>query len=101
MGLRLIPDNTKIDFYKYRYINYALSLGLILMCVAFFFAREMNYGIDFKGGILIEARLKAAPNLGDLRKTMESLNLGEVTLTTVGKDTDRSEERRVGKECRL
>ncbi|MGE0734773.1 MAG: protein translocase subunit SecF [Alphaproteobacteria bacterium] len=88
MGLRLIRDNTKVDFYKYRYVNYAISVGLILLCVGFFFARDMNYGIDFKGGILIESRLKQAPNLAELRKNMEALNLGEITLTTVGKDTD-------------
>jgi preprotein translocase SecF subunit len=51
---------------------------------------NLNYGIDFKGGILLELRSKNlnTPNINDLREKISTLNAGEVSIQNFGKDTD-------------
>ena len=55
MGLKLIPDDTHIDFLKLRKLWVGLSIAAIIGSIALFFIQGLNYGIDFKGGTLIMA----------------------------------------------
>jgi preprotein translocase SecF subunit len=50
----------------------------------------LNYGIDFKGGILLELRSKnvISPDINDLRNKISSLDVGEITIQKYGKETD-------------
>ncbi|HYD98721.1 MAG TPA: protein translocase subunit SecF, partial [Alphaproteobacteria bacterium] len=51
MRLRLLPDDTKIQFMKGRNLGLGLSALLSLISVILFFTPGLNYGIDFAGGI--------------------------------------------------
>ena len=55
-GLRFIPSDTRIGFIRYRMISFAVSGLLMLASLGLFFTAGLNYGIDFKGGTLIEVR---------------------------------------------
>ncbi|MFM8989885.1 MAG: hypothetical protein ACKOUS_09700, partial [Alphaproteobacteria bacterium] len=57
--LRLVPDGTQIQFMKGRYAGLIFSALLSALSVVLYFAPGLNYGIDFKGGIVIEARAPA------------------------------------------
>ena len=62
----------KINFYKYRKVAFLFSLILMLFSVFLFVKKNLNLGIDFKGGVMVEAKFKSAPNLEDLRKNISS-----------------------------
>ena len=59
-----------INFYKYRKVAFLFSLILMLSSVFLFVKKNLNLGIDFKGGVMVEAKFKSAPNLEDLRKSI-------------------------------
>ena len=86
MSLPIIPYNTKIDFVGLRFITFSISLLVILASFISFGLKGLNYGIDFRGGLILEVRLPQKPDIPVLRTKIEHLNLGEVSLQDFGKD---------------
>jgi preprotein translocase subunit SecF len=85
--LRLIPDNTKIDFMRIRYVNMAISFLLLLISVFLISSKGLNFGVDFRGGTIIEAKLEQHPDLTAVYKTLEPLHLGEVHVQNIDKSS--------------
>ena len=66
-----------------------LSITLILISLVLLTFKGLNYGVDFKGGTLIELRsLDKTLSISDLRKSFNNLNLGDVTVKNFGKEND-------------
>jgi preprotein translocase subunit SecF len=86
--LRLVPPNTKIDFIGKRMIAFVLSALVMLASVGFFAVKGLNYGIDFKGGILMEVRTPGPADIDGLRKKLSGIGLGEVAIQEFGQPTD-------------
>ena len=86
--LRLVPADTKIDFIGRRNLAFVFSAVLMALSVGFFAVKGLNYGIDFKGGILMEVRTPGAADLPELRDKLSGLGLGEVALQEFGEPTD-------------
>ena len=87
--LRLVPDDTNLPFMSWRRITFPLSGLLSLLAIVLFFAAGLNFGIDFRGGTLIEIQSKAASaDLGTIRSTLGRLDLGEVQLQRFGAPSD-------------
>ncbi|MFN4277687.1 MAG: protein translocase subunit SecF [Ferrovibrio sp.] len=86
--LRLVPEKTNIKFMKGRFAGLAVSAFLSIASIFLFFYPGLNYGIDFKGGILMEVRLPQAADFGALRGQIGGLNLGEVALQEFGSSRD-------------
>ena len=80
---------SNIPFNKfYKQFN-VLSLTLILISLVLLTFKGLNYGVDFKGGTLIELRsLDKTLSISDLRKSFNNLNLGDVTVKNFGKEND-------------
>ncbi len=78
--LRIIPDKTKIDFMGIRYINMGMSLLLLLASIFLLSFKGLNFGIDFKGGTVIEAKLNEKAEFMPLYDMLHNLNLGEIHL---------------------
>ena len=88
-GLRFIPSDTRIGFIRYRMISFAVSGLLMLASIGLFFTAGLNYGIDFKGGTLIEVRNKSGPiELGAMRSRLSKIGVGEVQIQEFGAPTD-------------
>ena len=86
--ISLIPVGTKIDFMRFRKGAAFGSLTLGVLSVLAFIILGLNYGIDFRGGIMVEIRTPQAAEMANLRSRLSGLGLGEVELQEFGQDTD-------------
>jgi preprotein translocase subunit SecF len=82
--LRLIPDNTHFRFMRLRRGVFVTSILLSVVSIAIFFWIGPQYGIDFKGGTLIEMQPHSeAVELAEIRSTLDGLELGDVQVQQV------------------
>ena len=86
--LKLVPVNTSIGFIRHRTIAMVLSSLFVVASVFVFLANGLNFGIDFRGGTLIEASSESAVDLAELRGRLGAIDLGEVQIQEFGKETD-------------
>lgn len=84
LGFRLIPDGTKVNFMKARFLGVGISILLSLASIALFIKPGLNYGIDFRGGIQVEVHTSGAVGLQTYRSTLDDLGLGEVSIQEFG-----------------
>jgi SecD/SecF fusion protein len=86
---RLVPDVTTIPFMGLRNYAFAFSIITSIVTVGFFAALDMNYGIDFRGGSIIEIQAKGdKADVGDIRDRLGELTLGDVQVQQFGNDKD-------------
>ena len=78
-----------IQFINYFRLFNFVSLILILISVGFIFYKGLNFGVDFKGGTLIELRVENTEiGIGDVRQSFIEMNLGDVNVKKFGKGND-------------
>jgi preprotein translocase subunit SecF len=84
-SLRIVPDNTHFDFTQFRRISFPISATLSIVAITLFFTHGLNFGIDFKGGTLMEVRAKSGTaDIASMRATLSGLGLGDVQLQQFG-----------------
>ena len=86
--LKLVPAETKIDFIRLHIASFIVSASLVIASLGLFFTQGLNFGIDFKGGTLIEIGTKGPADIADLRDIIGSLDLGEVQIQEFGSPED-------------
>lgn len=82
--LKLVPDNTNIDFLRWRMFAIVVSLTMIAASSFFLATRGLNLGVDFVGGQLIRATFVQPPQLDELRSRISGLGLGEPSIQEFG-----------------
>jgi len=80
--------NKKYNFSKLFNGANILSLFVVIISVLFISFKGLNYGIDFKGGTLIEIRTGKTVNVTNIRDSLSSLKLGDVKVKEFGKQGD-------------
>ena len=78
--LKLVPDNTNLDFMRWR--NFALILSILITAasIALVATKGLNLGIDFVGGQVVRTNFAQPVNIEDLRKRVDALELGEASI---------------------
>jgi preprotein translocase SecF subunit len=91
MLIRYFPTNTKFQFMRFRRWSFPFSAAMSVLAVLLFFTAGMNFGIDFKGGTLVELQAKSAQaNVAALRDRTNALGFGEVEVQEFGDGRDVS-----------
>ena len=62
-----------------------ISILFFALSVFFITVKGLNYGIDFKGGTLIELRTETSINISDIRDTLKSVDVGDINVKKFGK----------------
>ena len=74
-----------IDFSsKFKMAN-VLSFFIFIVSVLFILFKGLNYGIDFKGGTLIELRADNSVSISEIRSSLNSMDLGDINIKEFGK----------------
>ncbi|HEX9647883.1 MAG TPA: protein translocase subunit SecF [Alphaproteobacteria bacterium] len=86
--LRLVPERTDIPFMAWRKYGFAASGALMVLSVVLVLVQGLNYGIDFRGGILLEVKTPQPVDLGALRAQLTALGIGAIELQGFGEPDD-------------
>ncbi|MGH6739567.1 MAG: protein translocase subunit SecF, partial [Bradyrhizobium sp.] len=84
-SLRIVPDDPHFDFTQFRRSSFPISATLSIVAITLFFTHGLNFGIDFKGGTLLEVRAKSGTaDIASMRASLSTLGLGDIQLQQFG-----------------
>ena len=86
--LKLVPSTPSIHFLKFIPAAALASITAVVASIVLFFVVGLNLGIDFRGGILIEAQSETTADIGGVRTDLERLGLGDISIQSFGTDRD-------------
>lgn len=102
-GFDFFPHGMRLNFMRYKWPALIASMVLMLVSLGLFATKGFNYGVDFKGGSLVEVQSKAGPaDVAVMRDKINGLGLGDVQIQTFGAPTDvliKVEEQPGGEEA--
>ncbi len=102
-GFDFFPHDLRLPFMRYKNLCVALSLIAIVVSLGLLFTRGLNYGVDFKGGSMIELQSTKGPiDIAQMRTTLGALDLGDVQIQEFGAADDvliRLEQQPGGEEA--
>jgi preprotein translocase SecF subunit len=81
---RFVKDGTRIKFMRGRYLGLGVSAALSLLSVLLFFVPGLRLGIDFSGGVVVEARTPGPANFGDIRARLAAAGIETAGLQRFG-----------------
>jgi preprotein translocase subunit SecF len=84
--LKLVPDNTNINFMRWRNVALILSLLLSIASLALVGTKGLNLGIDFVGGQVVRVNFAQPVDIEQLRGRIGTLNVGDASIQEFGND---------------
>lgn len=82
--LRIVPHGTRLPFVANRHKAFAFSIVLMVLSLGGLLVNGLNFGIDFRGGILMEVKTDGPADIQSIRTTLGSLDLGDVSIQEFG-----------------
>ena len=83
MRLKLVPDNTNVNFFQSTRLTFGASVLAMILSIFLFFFNGLNLGIDFLGGTTIRTDSQASVDIAAYRAALKPLSLGDVTVTEI------------------
>ena len=83
MRLRLVPEKTSIDFFRYARVTLGASAIAIVLSLALWLTMGLNFGIDFRGGTTVRTESAQAVDVGAYRSALHPLDLADISITEV------------------
>ncbi len=89
-GYDFFPHGTHINFMRFRDVCFFGSIAAIVISIGLFLSMGLNYGVDFKGGTMIEVQTKsgASADIQAMRNQLSGLGLGDVQIQAFGTSND-------------
>ncbi|MFC3785222.1 preprotein translocase subunit SecF [Sphingopyxis italica] len=85
--LKLVPDNTNIDFLRWRKLASFMSFFLVAVSIALVAVKGLNLGVDFVGGQSVRVEFtQTMPPIDEIREKVGDIGLGEATIQQFGSD---------------
>ncbi|WP_067105713.1 protein translocase subunit SecF [Sphingopyxis granuli] len=86
--LKLVPDDTNIDFLRWRKVASTMSFLLVVLSIALVAVRGLNLGVDFVGGQSVRVDFVGTmPPIEEIRSEVDKIGLGEPTIQQFGSDS--------------
>ena len=82
--LKLVPDNTNIQFLRWRGVAISISVLMLAASIALIAMKGINFGVDFAGGQMIRVSFSQPPSLDDLRDRVSAIGLGDPSIQEFG-----------------
>ncbi|MEO1563971.1 MAG: protein translocase subunit SecF, partial [Pseudomonadota bacterium] len=83
MRLKLVPENTSIDFFRWVPGAAVFSMVAMVGSIALMFLLGLNFGIDFRGGTTVRTESTQPVDIGLYRDALTPLELGDISITEV------------------
>ena len=90
--LRLAPEYTSFDFFKYQWLTFGGSMLLMVLSFVAWGVMGLNYGIDFKGGTTLRTDSSTVIDTARYRSTLDGLKLGDVAINEVFDPSFRADQ---------
>lgn len=88
-GFDFFPHGTRLPFMRFKGLCFGLSIVFMVASLLLVFTKGLNFGVDFKGGSLIEVQSKSGPaDLARIRSALGDLGLGDMQIQTFGQPSD-------------
>jgi preprotein translocase SecF subunit len=88
-GKDFFPHNTRLPFMRYKGICFWTSVVMMALSVGLFLVKGLNYGVDFKGGSLVEVQARSGTaDIAAMREMLGKLGLGDVQIQSFGTPAD-------------
>lgn len=86
--IKRAPLSPNFNIVGYRTMTLAFATFMVLASLALFAIQGLNFGVDFRGGILIEVRTEGEADIAEIRQRLQGLNLGDTSIQSFGAPTD-------------
>jgi preprotein translocase subunit SecF len=90
--LKLVPDNTNIDFFKIQWLTFGASIIAVIGSIVLWATVGLNYGIDFRGGTTIRTESTSPVDVAAYRAALETFGFSDVAVTEVFDPTFRDDQ---------
>ncbi|HVI24992.1 MAG TPA: protein translocase subunit SecF [Xanthomonadaceae bacterium] len=88
MQFNVFPHDSKFDFMRLRWVSTGLSIVLLLVALGAMATKGFNFALDFTGGVGVELRYQQAPDVDDVRESLEKAGFDSAVVQTYGSGTD-------------
>jgi preprotein translocase subunit SecF len=83
-GIQFLPADTRVPFMHFHKIFLGVSAFVVIASILLVLFDGLNFGIDFRGGVLLDVKTEGPADIQAMRQTLSALDLGEVGLQEFG-----------------